>query len=82
MEVSEARILTWVAINSARNTIAEYPRVPAQGYSAQGKPAPKARAKAVADGNQINISGPASSDEYQILYFLIGLKMQWRYSRK
>ena len=65
-----------------RNTFAEYPRVPAQGYSAQGKPAPKARAKAVADGNQINISGPASSDEYQILYFLIGLKMQWRYSRK
>ena len=46
-----------------RNTFAEYPRVPAQGYSAQGKPAPKARAKAVADGNQINISGPASSDE-------------------
>ena len=53
-----------------------------RGYSAQGKPAPKARAKAVADGNQINISGPASSDEYQNLYFLIGLKMQWRYSRK
>ena len=64
MEVSEVRILTWVAINSARNTIAEYPRVPAQGYSAQGKPAPKTRAKAVVDGKQINISGPARSDEY------------------
>ena len=47
-----------------RNTFAEYPRVPAQGYSTQGKPAPKARAKAVVDGNQINISGPARSDEY------------------
>ena len=58
-----------------RNTFAEYPRVPAQGYSTQGKPAPKARAKAVADGNQINISGPARSDECLNMYFLIGLKM-------
>ena len=46
-----------------RTTRAESPRVPAQGQSAQGEPAPKARAKAVADGNGVNIPRPAGRDE-------------------
>ena len=44
-----------------RVSVAESPRVPAQGSSAQGKPAPKARAKAVADGNEVNTPQPAGT---------------------
>lgn len=65
-----------------RNPVAESPRVPAQGYSAQGEPAPKARAKAVVDGNQVNIPGPAGGDEGQGSYALIGLGVRLRPSRK
>ena len=48
------------------------PRVPAQGSSAQGEPAPKARARAVADGNQVKIPGPAGGDGAEPSYPLIG----------
>jgi hypothetical protein len=37
---------------------AESPRFPAQRQSAQGESAPKARAKAVVDGKQVNIPVP------------------------
>jgi hypothetical protein len=36
-------------------------RIPEQGQSAQGKSVPKARAKAVADGNPVNIPEPLVS---------------------
>ena len=39
-----------------KNLHAASPRFPTQRYSASGKSAPKARAKAVVDGKQINIS--------------------------
>ena len=58
-----------------RTPLAGSPRVPAQGQSAQGEPAPKVRAKAVIDGNQVNIPGPAGSDEYRKLSVLIGLDL-------
>ena len=38
-----------------KNPHTENPRFPAQRFSAQGKSAPKARAKAVVDGKQANI---------------------------
>ena len=68
--------------NSVRNTVAEYPRVPAQGSSAQGEPAPKARPKGVVDGNLVNIPGPAGGDEFRNLSGLIGLSGQGRSSWK
>ena len=37
---------------------AESPRFPAQRQSAQGESVPKARAKAVVDGKQVNIPVP------------------------
>ena len=37
---------------------AESPRFPALRQSAQGESAPKARAKAVVDGKQVNIPAP------------------------
>ena len=37
---------------------AESPRFPAQRQSAQGESAPKARARAVVDGKQVNIPAP------------------------
>ena len=57
--------------------------------SAQGEPAPKARAKAVVDGNQVNIPGPARSDTHDMLSGLNGLsrllecvrKQLWRIDR-
>ena len=61
---------------------AENLRVPALGLSAHGKPAPKARAKAVVDGNLVNIPEPAESDGVKQLLFLIGLGQQLRASRK
>eukprot|EP01026_Neomeris_dumetosa_P033326 TRINITY_DN26558_c0_g1_i2.p2 TRINITY_DN26558_c0_g1~~TRINITY_DN26558_c0_g1_i2.p2 ORF type:complete len:112 (-),score=6.43 TRINITY_DN26558_c0_g1_i2:14-349(-) len=57
---------------SVRNTHAESPRVPAPGQSAQGKPAPKARAKAVVDGNGVNIPRPGGGDGCRKSYLLIG----------
>ena len=65
-----------------RTPVAESPRVPAQGQSAQGEPAPKARAKAVVDGNQVNIPGPVRSDECETLFVLIGLDGLLDHSRK
>ena len=41
-----------------KSTLAESPRFPAQRSSVQGESAPKVRAKAVADGNQVNIPEP------------------------
>ena len=65
-----------------RTPLAGSPRVPAQGQSAQGEPAPKVRAKAVADGNQVNIPGPVVRDERRVLSSLIGLGGQRRRSGK
>ena len=65
-----------------RTPVAESPRVPAQGQSAQGEPAPKARAKAVADGNQVNIPGPDRRDDREVLFLLIGLEGLVERSRK
>ena len=45
-------------VNRVKIPVAEYPRFPAQGLSAQGEPAPKTRTKVVVDGNQVNIPGP------------------------
>ena len=63
LEVSEVRMLTRVATKRVRNTLAVSPRVPRQGYSSEGKPAPKTRAKAVVDGNQVNIPELSGGDE-------------------
>ena|GEM_PF-4779317 len=52
---------------------AENPRFPAQGLSAQGKPVPKTRAKAVVDGNQVKIPEPVECDGAKKLSSLIGL---------
>ena len=41
-----------------KGPLAESPRFPAQRSSAQGESAPKVRAKAVADGNLVNIPEP------------------------
>src|SRR3546814_20904687 len=49
---------------------------------AQGESAPKARAKAVVDGNQVNIPGPAGGDEWRKLCGLIGLSVPRSCSRK
>ena len=38
-----------------KNSHAASPRVPAQRFSAQGEPDPKARPKGVVDGKQVNI---------------------------
>ena len=65
-----------------RTPVAESPRVPAQGQSAQGEPAPKARAKAVVDGNQVNIPGPDRRDGCEVLFLLIGLEGQLEQPRK
>ncbi len=70
------RMPTRVAINRVKTPVAESPRVPAQGQSAQGEPAPKARAKAVADGNQVNIPGPVGGDGAEPLSILTGLGRQ------
>jgi hypothetical protein len=43
-----------------KGPLAESPRFPAQRSSAQGESAPKVRAKAVADGNLVNIPEPAT----------------------
>ena len=51
---------------------AENPRVPVQGLSEQGEPVPKTRAKAVVDGNQVNIPGPAKCDGMKLLLLIIG----------
>jgi hypothetical protein len=59
LEVSEAKMLTRVATKSVKITLAVSLRVPASSQSAQGEPAPKARPKGVADGNHVNIRGPA-----------------------
>ena len=40
-------------------------RIPEQGQSAQGKSVPKARAKAVADGNPVNIPEPLVGRYYE-----------------
>jgi hypothetical protein len=42
-----------------KGPLAESPRFPAQRSSAQGESAPKVRAKAVADGNLVNIPEPS-----------------------
>ena len=65
-----------------KDPVAGSPRVPAQGSSAQGEPAPKARAKAVADGNQVNSPGPAGGDGAQESLVLSGLCQRRRASRK
>src|SRR3712207_693521 len=57
----------------ARTPPAGSPRVPAQGRSAQGEPAPKARAKAVADGKEANIPPPAGGDGREAVSGLTGL---------
>src|ERR1051326_2344519 len=49
---------TGVAINRVKGPVAESPRFPAQRSSAQGESAPKVRARAVADGNRVNIPEP------------------------
>jgi hypothetical protein len=41
-----------------KGLVAESPRFPAQRSSAQGESAPKVRARAVADGNPVNIPEP------------------------
>ena len=41
-----------------KGPLAESPRFPAQRSSAQGESAPKVRARAVADGNRVNIPEP------------------------
>ena len=41
-----------------KGPVAESPRFPAQRSSAQGESAPKVRARAVADGNRVNIPEP------------------------
>ena len=41
-----------------KGLVAESPRFPAQRSSAQGESAPKVRARAVADGNRVNIPEP------------------------
>ena len=65
-----------------RIPVAASPRVPAQGSSAQGEPAPKARAKAVADGNEVNIPQPAGGDGIPRWLVLSGLGQRLRMSRK
>ena len=65
-----------------RTSPAESPRVPAQGQSAQGEPAPKARAKAVVDGNRVNIPWPPRCDDRETPCLLIGLEMRLERSRK
>ena len=42
-----------------KGPLAESPRFPAQRSSAQGESAPKVRAKAVTDGNLVNIPEPS-----------------------
>src|SRR5919112_2839566 len=89
LEVSEVRMLTGVAIRRVRTPPAGSPRVPAQGQSAQGEPAPKARAKAVADGNGANSPRPARRDGREAVSPLIGLgrlgerpgKQRWQMDR-
>ena len=44
-----------------KSPLAESPRFPALRSSEQGESAPKARARAVVDGNQVNIPGPMFS---------------------
>ena len=39
--------------NYARNIMAEYPRFPGEGLSAQGKPGAKARPKGVVDAHTV-----------------------------
>src|SRR5690606_39515479 len=51
-------------------------------FRSQGEPAPKARAKAVADGNEANIPQPAGGDGTLRLSGLSGLSWQLRVSRK
>ncbi len=65
-----------------RIAVAESPRVPAHGQSAQGEPAPKARPRGVVDGNQVNIPGPGGGDGRGSVCALIGLGMLVRRPRK
>ena len=61
MDRWEETLPAQVAIKQMRALLAENLRIPEQGQSAQGKSVPKARAKAVADGNPVNIPEPLVS---------------------
>jgi hypothetical protein len=61
MDRSEETLPAQVAIKQMRALLAVNLRIPEQGQSAQGKSVPKARAKAVADGNPVNIPEPLVS---------------------
>ena len=58
MEISEETLPALVTKRRVRTPSAENPRVPGQGQSASGESVPKARAKAVVDGNPVNIPEP------------------------
>ena len=45
-------------MKGVKSPLAESPRFPEQRSSAQGESAPKVRAKAVTDGNLVNIPEP------------------------
>ena len=61
MDRWEEALPAQVAIKQMRALLAENLRIPEQGQSAQGESVPKARAKAVADGNPVNIPEPLIS---------------------
>ena len=61
MDRWEETLPAQVAIKQMRALLAENLRIPEQGQSAQGESVPKARAKAVADGNTVNIPEPLIS---------------------
>ena len=48
--------------SGVRISTAEYPRFPGEGSSAQGKSGPKSRAKAVDDGQLVDIPAPPHID--------------------
>ena len=47
-----------VAIKQVKTLLAECPRVPGEGQSAQGQSVPKLRPKGVSEGQQVNIPVP------------------------
>ena len=49
--------------SEVRNEAVECPRFPGEGSSAQGKSGPKVRAKAVADGQSVEIPIPPNTIE-------------------
>ena len=51
---------------AARNRSAENPRFPGLGLSSQGKAGPKPRAKAVGDGQPVNIPVPRRDVMYGV----------------